>query len=150
MRKPARQPLDYVRKADTARPQSDGWSGATRQGGRESIQVVAGSRSHKPPSGRLGLMQVCSLLTCPDNERPRSKLRGIEEECHAREACPREGGERASRNLSWIPSFEGMTNSKQASGNSPEVIKMEIKWRRNDEAPGPEIGYRTNGLSPIP
>jgi hypothetical protein len=77
MRKPARQPLDYVRKADTARPQSDGWSGATRQGGRESIQVVAGSRSHKPPSGRLGLMQVCSLLTCPDNERPRSKLRGI-------------------------------------------------------------------------
>ena len=30
------------------------------------------------------------------NELPRSKLQGIKQECHAREACPREGGERAS------------------------------------------------------
>ena len=30
------------------------------------------------------------------NELPRSRLRGIKQECHAREACPREGGERAS------------------------------------------------------
>jgi hypothetical protein len=48
-----------------------------------------------------------------NNELPRSKLRGIKQECHARE----------NGHPSWIPSFEGLTNSKQASGNLPGLIK---------------------------
>jgi len=47
-------------------------------------------------------------------ELPRSKLRVNTQECHAREACPREGVERASGNPSWIPASAGITYAEQA------------------------------------
>jgi hypothetical protein len=51
------------------------------------------------------------LRTGAHGKRSRQALRGIKQECHARE----------NGHPSWIPSFEEMTNAKQASGNLPGV-----------------------------